>query len=404
MSFETPITVAGGKRLCENLPPFVVNHDARYQPRTVQSNAWDKPVIHLYGAEGLDVTVTVDTAEGRPTWYWPPPKLKEKVHPTRGATAFIDARRMTWSGRLHKDAPAGLRPVAEDHWWSMARGIPSMYLNTKDGAERFIFYEATGSQAPAVSGKVTADELVLENSDAQESGPVLVIVNDGRQLFWTSLAKLPANGRQILKRTEFLKTAGDQEKLLEAARAQWTSFGLSPTEARAVVEIWKPELLKQEGFLVISRMPADRYEKMFPLQVTPKPKEVVRAGVVFDALSGEFARLQWIPEVKARFIEVAKGLAAEEFEARKAAKARLASYGDLALPVLNDLAKSEDTEVRTLATQLIKELQEEVSVKVRPAHSTVVDYKEFIDKYHGGKDGKLMDDGKDKEVWLDPVP
>jgi hypothetical protein len=354
---QKPRTVLGAPReLLDDLPAFVLRHAREYKPK-VEHRAWDKPVIHLYGAAGLEVSVQVVTSRGHPTAYYPRPELLKETFWFMGS-GLTEAVGMKWSGRLSLEAPAGkLADAGAGHWWGVARSVPSNYLSTAEGAERFIFYEATAVQEPTLTGSVQNDALTLRNAHATPSGKVIVILNDGAERHFLALDGVPGKSEVKVQKDELRKALGDEEGLLAACRAQWASFGLSAEEARAVVEIWKPDLLGKRGFLVCARLPAEVYEAMFPLTVAPKPSEVVRVGVVFDDLPGEMDRLAWLPGVQAEMAKRAKDLDHENFETRRGAEAWFAKLGDLATPFLLKLREGGSTEGRDAASRLLKALE-----------------------------------------------
>jgi len=345
------------RELLNDLPPFVIRHAKVYSPKQYHSpGGWDKPVLHLYGPEGLDVTVQVVTAQGKPTAYWPKPELLEETFSDMGS-GMTEAVGLQWTGKLAAQS-AGSETVNEKHWWKTAREVPSAWIKTAGGTERFLFYEATAVQEPVLSGKVNKDVLILKNSHAAAVGPVLTILNDGQDRRFVEIKEIAANGEVQVRRDELLQAKTEAEKLLSAARAQWESFGMTKAEARAIVEVWKTDLLEHPGFLVISRMPEELYGKMFPLTVTPAPVRTVRAGVVFDTLPGEAERLAWLPKLKETMAAKAKDLAHEDFEQRKKATDYIARLGDLARPFLEDLkAQTPDVETRAAAEALLKHLE-----------------------------------------------
>jgi len=62
--------------LIDDLPSFVLRHDS---PPQRLYRPWTKPVIHLYGPQGLEVGIEVRTPQGTPTAYWPKPTLIEET-------------------------------------------------------------------------------------------------------------------------------------------------------------------------------------------------------------------------------------------------------------------------------------------------------------------------------------
>lgn len=358
------VMLAAPNELLNQLPPFVLRHAKEFTPRA-QHRAWDKPVLHFYGPEGLDVTVRLLTPHGRPLAYWPKPKLLEETF-WRMGSGVTDAVGMEWTGKLSKAPATQLETPATGHWWQTARAIPGLYFNSADDSERFIFYEATAFQEPLLTGKVTEAELELKNAATTGSGPVLVIVNDGAIRGWVSIQDVPAAGSVKLSKAECFK-ATDEAGLLATCRAQWVAFGMTKEEAHAIVEIWKPDLLDTKGFLAISRLPNSQYEKIFPLEITPKPAELVRAGLIFDTLPGEAARINWLPELGKQMAAWSSALGSEDFDTRAKAARDFAKLGDLATPELRKLADSPDVETSTTAKNLLTALKPQ-PLEALPAH------------------------------------
>ena len=248
--------------LTDDLPAFVLRHSGNYTPERTQ-RMWKKPVIHLYGPEGLEVGIEVHTPLGTPWAYWPEPTLIEGSFSFMGST-IRTATGMKWSGKLLREAGAGNGPIKidEKHWWHTVREVPSRYFQTEGGTERFVFYEGTAVQGPAVTADLSVEVLKLHNTGSAPSSQILVIVNDLSTRRFMVVDPLPANGEAIIKREDMLKAEGDEAKLLGACAAQWQSLGMTEAESQAIVETWKPDLLDRPGMLVISRIPAALYDQM----------------------------------------------------------------------------------------------------------------------------------------------
>lgn len=370
--------LAAPQELLGQLPPFVIRHASAYAPRS-ESRAWNKPVIHLYGKEGLPVEIKILTPHGRPLAYWPKPKLLEETFWFMGS-GTTDAVGMQWSGALTKQPKNHLAEAKAGHWWQNAREVPGMYLNMDGSSERFVFYEATAYQEPVVTGAVIADAVEIKNAYAAPSGPVLVIVNTGTKRGWAKIEDVPAKGSVKVSKEDLFKADAGEAKLLEACRAQWEALGMTKEEARAIVEIWKPDLLDSKGFLLVSKMPGPLFDGMFPLEIAPKPDALVRAGVVFDSLPGEAARIGWMPELQKEMEAWGKDLASEEFEVREKATQAFRKTGDLAQPVLEKLAQAEDLNISGVAKRLLEGLKP-APVNALPTH------------FGRGSESKLIKDG-----------
>lgn len=370
-------TLAPPRELLDGLPPFVGRHELDYHP-SVRDQGWDKPVLHFYGDVDGEISIEILTPHGRPLAYWPLPTLIEQTDTVTQTermmvSSLTDAVGMRWTGRLTGTVPAGaLPPVADGHWWQRCREIPGRYLRTSAGDERFLFYEGVSQRSPTVTSSLGPDGLtVADYASKPMEGPVVVIVNDVGSLRLGTLAlmrsdKYDATMAQLAPAD--LKPGGEGgEAILSACRAQWEAFGMSPAEARMIVEVWRDDLLGRPGFLVISRMSPADYEAMFPLTITPKPDQLVRVGLVFDPLPKIPAatRLAWLPRLSAEMGRWAGELAGADGPQRSAAISGLAKSGDLALPLLDRLRTGTDLRARAAALELLDRLRVPTLIETR---------------------------------------
>lgn len=345
------------RALIDTLPGFVSRHNPALAERGVEVLIVDKPVIHFYGLEGLKVTVKISTPKGKPLAYWPRPKIPLRI-PTVRVGLLVPSSpgsSMHWTGTLSKTAPEDLAKVAADHWWTVARGVQSMYINTSDGNERFIFYEASAFHSPAVTAKVSNDDVTIHNAESDKpSGPVLLIVNDGGKLFFQLVKTIEADKPVVISRKRLMEKPAGTETLLAACRSQWESHGMTSEEARAIVEIWRADLIGRPGFLLISAIGRETYDKLFPIDISPKPDELVRTCMVFDTLSRQPARAEWLKGFGTKAVQAGKRLGSLDYATRERAMAELAKLGDLAEPFLKQLARSNDAEIRVRAEALLE--------------------------------------------------
>lgn len=334
------------------LPKFVGRNS---RPLFFEAHGWDKPVIHLYGREGMEVSVKIETPTGVPLAYYPLAEVgkgeiwglsRQKMM----AGKFHFEAGLAWKGRLRAAAPDDLPKVSAGHWWNVARTIPSSYIETSRGQERFLFYEATAEQKPVISAKMLQDSLLLKNSFPEAVGPVVILINDGAGIRGMSRRKIPAGKPSEIAKGEF--AAWSEERVFTVCKMQWRALGMTEAEAEGIVKVWGDDLLDRLGVLVISPMPEELYNAMFPITIEPKPDELVRAGLVFDTLPGQEARRHWLPAIDEHLRRAGAQLASEEYSKRVAAQFAFRSAGTLASGVLAELAKSDEPEVRRSAREL----------------------------------------------------
>ncbi len=235
--------------LTAGLPKFVQVAKNSVQTRPVEN--WDKPVLHLYGDEGQKVSVKVTAQQGLLSAYWPAGKLEThdyneppppgwKLPPGQKLFAekpvVVKANGIEWSGTLHAKSTDQLEEASKDHWWSAVREVPSMYFVAGKECERFLFYEATAQQEPAVTAKISDDQLKLANSDSNPAEKVMVIVNSGDKRYCRLVDSIEANGEATISKADFLAKESTEEQLLEACRGHWRQFGMTDAEAKAIVQ------------------------------------------------------------------------------------------------------------------------------------------------------------------------
>ena len=352
------------------LPSFVLRHEGHYKPRRVD-HGWDKPVLHLYGPDGLFVKLSVGTPLGRPIAYWPPPtlfaeKMGKAISDRQQMMVYSvsEAVGMEWSGTLRSKPARTPAPIAPGHWWSALRDVPSSWLDTPGGSERFIFYEGTARQEPAIRCTIDEKTLLIENHGDTASGPILVIVNDGVSRRTATVANIGAGQKSSIAPSD-LDSVGEAPTLA-SAKSQWTAMGMSDQEAAAIVTAWRGDLIGTVGVMVCGRMPDSVYGKMFPLAVVPRPDELVRVGMVFDVLPGQDGRLAWLPGLRPAMTKIAADLSAPDFRQRDAATRQFARMGDLARPFLKELESGDNAEASRAAAVLLKQMESPTTQPVTP--------------------------------------
>ena len=321
-------TLSSPAELVTVLPKFV---QVVKNPHEVRPMGWDKPVIHLYGPDGLVVQVKVTTDKGVLWAYWPAGKvLTHQYQDTNRQKMMIsnviDTIGMEWSGTLQAKPTANLSESPKDHWWSAVRDVPSMYFVADKQCERFLFYEGTARQDATIGATIADDQIKLANSDSADAGEVMVIVNSGDKRYCRTVESIKAGGAETLAKSNIVDKALSEEQLLDACRAHWRHFGMTEAEARAIVQSWKPDLLHPWQILVISRMPGNLYDTMFPLSVSPKPDKLLRVGMVFDRLHGKSCA-NIVPGLSDHIKDLRKDAAGEDQAKSKAAKAELEQLG-----------------------------------------------------------------------------
>lgn len=356
------VLLSSPAELVSGLPAFVTRQKST---RTLEPQGWDKPVIWFYGPDQTKISVTVMAEKGFATASFPKAQVLTRrfSHIDRKAqmvSLLTETAGFRWDGTLTKEPTGKVPAVAKEHWWQTARDAGGLYFNAAGTAERFLFYEATAFQEPTVSARVSADAITVRNSDELPSGPVILLANTGGNHFVRVIESVGANAAVKVNRDEMLKEAVGVEAVLTACAAQWASCGMTDAESKAIVQVWREDLLKPDNFLLISRLPPKLYAAIFSLTIEPAPTELVRVGMVFDALHDQWDAASWIPARKKDFYEplmkAAADLGSPDFRTREEASRELAHWGREAKGLLEKLAQSPDPEIKVRAKELLEKI------------------------------------------------
>ena len=321
---------------------------------------------------GQEIDFTIKIGDGYPLVYYPRPELGIKTRDVVNEQGIhgklTQAHSMNWKFKLSKKAPEGLPVPPPDHWWNIARRVPSDYVlmnDTEAGNERFVFYEGTTWESPVVTAAVSEETIRIANNYSADSAPVILIINDLGSRSCAYIESVPAGRSVEFSRDKF--EPWNDEELLAYCRKQWEVCGMTPEEAESIVGCWRDELLKKPGFLLVSRVPEAIYEKVFPLQMKPKPTELRRACLVFDTLPGNDARRHWLPNIRKESEAIVAGLAEDGFKERMAARSKLLAMGEIATPFVNELLADSATDPQSrIAASNIRRILAESQVCVPP--------------------------------------
>ena len=71
-----------------------------------------------------------------------------------------------------------------------------------------------------------------------------------------------------------------RERFEETLREQ----GLTAAEARSLTRTWNAEFFQTPGTRVLTIIPRRLYDTLLPMKIRPRPRELVRVGVVWKEL------------------------------------------------------------------------------------------------------------------------
>lgn len=348
------------------LPSFegIVDHEnlchLNNGSHSAEPDGWKKPVLWFYGTGEGSIQVDLKCFYGNPTADFPLAKIVERPRTewSVGKLKFLQAGGFEWKGTLSPKPRGHLPNVDKSHWWQIARDAGGLYANIGDSSERFIFYEGSGFEDPTVTATVASDSMTILNGYNEPSGQVVLLVNTGSKHYAHVINTLGRQAKITLTQDDLVTPISD-DALLATCAAQWKSFGMTIAEGTAISQIWKDDLLKPGRMMLISRMPPDYYDDTFMLEITPKPSQLVRVGLVFDVLNCQQLVSAWVPELRLLDDELKKAgqdLADSKFQVRNRATTTLRNAGERARGLLQELTRSQNTEVKYRAAMLLAQL------------------------------------------------
>lgn len=246
------------------LPHFVYGgkHNARGTVRM------ETPVIYFYSAKELACTVKVSFPQGEITEYYPMPD--RLVYPVKA---------VQWNGVELLPGRAVNLPLEHNanHYYQ-ARATDSVPLrvwkgNVIDEYEKFLFYRGVGTFAMPLSVQVGQDKVAVGQTATPGIGEVIFFENrNGKtSCLRSGLQSSSAMVDRLLPDCSVESVKHDLEILL-------AGHGLYPKEAEAMVKTWEDSWF-EEGFRVFYILPRQQTDAILPLEITPKPKNLVRVLV-----------------------------------------------------------------------------------------------------------------------------
>ena len=234
----------------------------------------EKPVLHIYVTEPTPLTVTVRFGrKGNPTLAWPPAEVKNSLGYT-----------LTW--KLQAGAKSPQPPgVPSGHWVEAARKVGASRLICGKDAEDFLFYEGSIEVPCGCTIFKGLNGNYCTSFDMIGLGPEEAwYLEDGKGIHIPDGRATPERPRPQafeIKPSE-LKTLNVLALRTQLAAAL-ARAGLSEKEAGVLLDLWMPEFVKP-GKRLIYVMPREIYDGLFPINVTPRPEELQRVGLVVDTV------------------------------------------------------------------------------------------------------------------------
>jgi hypothetical protein len=316
----------------------------------------ETPVIYFYTDKAQSVDVKVGFPGGVWTQWYP---QANSLGP--GQASKLHNGQIGWSVDLQpaKSAlPAPTLPKAEaDALWNHAREVDAAYVRTANAGrkggdewERFIFYRGLGrTEMPLELSAKSGGTVSLSAAGPRGIKHLFVLrVEDGKGAYRYVPSLQPgASLGNLIPSMDKAKPMGEFEEAIGHDLAKrLTESGLYEKEAHAMVNTWRTSYFRQEGIRVLYVLPQAWTDAFIPMQIDPKPAELVRVMVGRTELL--------TPEREERAAAAVRDLASPKPATREQAFVFLREQGRYVEPVLRRVARTTDNDsVRVLCERLL---------------------------------------------------
>ncbi len=315
--------------------------------RTLAKVRMETPVIYFYTKHEQEISVKVDFPSGKITEWYPQANIVNAYAGKNQSASSGDGIEWGKIKLLPNEQPSYLRETSYSHYYP-ARETDSVAVQicnadkTKIEKEKFLFYRGIGDYGMPLNVKIDGKNLTLKDLGTDEVKNIIVFENRGGRIGFKFIETL--SKEIVTERPETNKTLAEIYDELEKILI---SEGLYQKEAKAMIETWKDSWF-EEGlrvFYVLSRKSTD---KILPLKIEPKPKEIVRVMV---------GRAEIITPEMAQDVKKQVGfLRSDSPKVREQAQANLKKYGRFYEPILKNLLEREkNVKVRKQIEKLINQ-------------------------------------------------
>jgi hypothetical protein len=385
--------------LAENdLPPFVLDRARQsgniFNKRQIRAQVrMETPVTYFYTEQPREVRVRVGFPQGLLTEFYPPvaafapPDTSKPVL----ANSMLDWGTVTLIPQelfrpkladeelarvIGERAAQGLTPRSEGNPYQFARETDSAIVHVRrqqdpqqlftpqgDFFEKFLFYRGLGNFAlPLQARALGSGQLQVVNRGTDDISWFLAFEVRGDQLRFATGDGVRAG---MMRGVSLPETAGDQQQMIQQLVAALVHEGLYQREAEAMVKTWQASWFGEQGTRVLYLVPERITDEMLPLDIEPRPEEMVRVLVGrLDIMS---------PEEESQMTELVRRSAAARSQRIEVAKQNntevvyplpdeIAQLGRLAEPALarvRDLSNDPTISFEAgLLLQTLSEMQE----------------------------------------------
>lgn len=329
----------------------------------------ETPVIYFYTERPQKVRVDVRFPGGIWTQWYPQAQVVAPQLSQGAPASELRDGRIVWCAEVLPTGSGSIRPpsTSPDALWNHARAVDAAYVRTQDRtregtpteADRFLFYRGLGQVPLPVRFTAEAGGTLRIGSDESHGARHLFIlrVEGGRGAYAYRPALQP--GESLVDIIPSMASALPLDRFTEVVSAEvrrrLVESGLFEKEAAAMVNTWRNSYFETEGVRSLFVLPQDWTDAFIPLQITPKPRQVVRVMV---------GRAELLTAERERLAGRAIGdLASKDAAVRERAFGVLREQGRYVEPILRRVLRTTGDEHvrelcrRLLATEFVTELR-----------------------------------------------
>jgi hypothetical protein len=354
------VSVDGMQHEDEELPDFVIKRlprtpspwraygDDSCLVRGSRNNTkMETPVLYFYSDRARRAVVDVKFQGGLMTEWFPRADATPAIDPnmTRADLTKHTTSSLHWDIDV-LDEKIALPEVDADEPWSLARVASANHVRDRQSgqAEGYLFYRGLGNLflPPRVMVQPNGDVMLMSSTPISAGILIEMDVDRGRFMITSNVGDpqtLDLERAAWLKKDVAIKALGKHVETMLVAQ------GLYREEAQAMVATWSRTWFEKRGMRWLYVVPQKITEQTLPLNIEPKPTELVRVLV---------GRLEVLPpQSYAQLLKDTKLAAKGDVEAKQ----RLASRGRFLEPSLRIALRRERDEAQRLPViSVLKEL------------------------------------------------
>jgi hypothetical protein len=326
-----------------DLPKFVHTMQDGQGLRHVRTKAemtalvrMETPVLYFYSNQEMNISAEVNFPKGKITEWYPQ---------ARSVDAGINWGTLKITPGAAFNYPAD---YSDNHYYA-ARETDAAPVQVCGSSgkpaeqEKFLFYRGVGSFDLPLSVKLINDRLNLNNRSNEQISRLIIFENRNGKIGYRIIDNF--SGETISERPQLDKSL---EALIRDLRQTLISSGLYDKEADAMIKTWRNSWF-EEGMRVFYILPRRITDDTLPLQIDPRPAELVRVLV---------GRTEVItPEMEKAVKKQVSRLNDASPRVREQARLSIQQLGRFYEPILRRIVEDERDETVRARIQRILEVQ-----------------------------------------------